>query len=412
TAQTRVFDVHGVEVDRAVISDGSRRVRTDWVPKLAEFGWYRALIEVHTDNELVGIRTLDFFWAPPPEDIEPSPIFGIAADATNAPIANAVGALANGARVGSVSLNVWGPNSKPTDFDLGGKIPTALNTLTHTNIEVSIGFHEVPIALANALAVDSGSVLDVFASPMDRWNQWGGQLLDRYGQSITQWCFGSLPTEEPVSKLDAQLETVYDEFARFIPSPIVSVPWSDDRPIDPVVARRHRGLRLVDRGNTGAGSMPMLINEWVNQSALGSGGSDQDPMLTLLLHPADHEGFVTDTWSAVGSLSRKALAFWWAAGKSGVGLDRFRLLLADAWTVTPGKRGQVMPAPELHVWRTIASRLAGRHPIEELALLDGTRILLISPRAGEPQTEGAMIVWLEDPRLGNATSTSRSHRTT
>ncbi len=400
-ARARVFDVHGDEVDHTTISNGERRVHTDWKPKLTKFGWYRAYIEVYTDDALVGIRTLDFFWAPPPDDTQPNPTFGIAADITQPPIADAIGALASGSRVGTVSVNVWGQSSTPEDFDPDGKITAVLDILKRSDLDISIDFHQVPLTLADALAVDTGSVLDVFASPMDRWNQWGGQLLDRYGQSVSRWSFGSIATEEPTAKLDQQFDSVFAEFSRFIPAPILTVPWSDDRPIDTAVATRTRGARLIDRGTTHADSMPMLIEQWMAQFDSNQASQYDGATLSLLQRPAEHDGFMTDTWSAAGSLSRKALAFWWAAGTSGIDLDRFHLLLADAWSVTPGKRAQVMPSPELHVWRTLATQLAGRTPVEELDLLDGARILLLSPRADEPESEGAMMVWLEDPSLGN-----------
>ncbi len=401
SASASVFDVHGVRVDHAVISNGSRRVRTDWVPNLTKFGWYRAFIEVHTNNELVGIRTLDFFWAPPNQDGDVSTMFGIQVDATRDSIAQAIKPLADGASVGFVAVNVWDAQTTEEDFQTEGKVLTTLDTLIRADLEVSIGFREVPIGLADALAADTTAVLDVFASSMDRWNAWGGQLLDRYGQSTAHWSFGAAATEEPASKLDSQLAIIHDQFSRFVPGPIISVPWGMDRPIDPVVTARARGVQIQDIGATHSGSMPLIIQDWASTAPLQSNGIDDPATLTMVLRPVGQAGFVTDSWSAAGALGRKAISFWWASQTSGYGEDHFQLLLADAWTITPGKRAQVMPAPELHIWRTLASRLAGRRAIEELDLLDGTRILLLGPKPGQPETQGAMIVWLDDPQIGH-----------
>ncbi|MCA9304813.1 MAG: hypothetical protein KC996_11885 [Phycisphaerales bacterium] len=402
TANARVFDVQGNQVDSVVLSEGSRRVRRDWTPSLAKFGWYHADIEVFTKDELVGIRTLDFFWAPPTDRPENSRVFGIQADATRPAIADAIKPLVEGSAVGYAAINVWASDTKPEDFQPNGRILQTIDKLVRADIEVGIGFREVPIELADALAADTTAVLDVFASPMDRWNAFGGHLLDRYGQSTARWSFGGAPTEEPASKLETQTGRVHDEFSRFVPGPVISVPWSVERPLDPVVAQRARGVQLQNTGSSRSSSMRLLVEDWINAMTSAPSGADDQPVLSMVFRPAstEGEGFETDTWTAAGALARKALAFWWEAARSGYPIDQFQLLLADAWTLTPGKRAQVMPTPELHVWRTLSSRLSGRDAIEELDLLDGARVLLVGPRQGEPETEGVLIVWLEDPLLG------------
>lgn len=402
TAQARVFDVQGRLVDSEVLSQGSRRVRKDWTPKLSKFGWYHAEIAVFADDALVGIRELDFFWAPPTERIEESRVFGIQADATRPVVARAIKPLVEGSAVGHALINVWGAQSRPKDFENDAPLVETISDLVRSDIDVGVGFREVPIPLAEALATDTSAVLDVFAQPMDRWNDYAGYLLDRYGQSITHWSFGDAPTEEPPSKLDEQIGRVNSEFTRFVPGPVIAVPWSVDRPLDASVTKRSRGVLLQNTGWSRSSSMRQLVEDWSSTTGSDKSGGIDQPTLTMVFRPASLDGrdYSTDTWTAAGSLARKALSFWWEAARSGYPMEQFRLLLADAWTVTPGKRAQLMPTPELHVWRTLSSRLSGRGAIEELDLLDGARVLLVGPREGEPETAGALIVWLEDPKLG------------
>lgn len=402
TAKARVFDVQGREVDSTVLSEGTRRVRRDWTPSLTKFGWYHADIEVFTEGELVGIRTLDFFWAPPTDRPNDSRVFGIQADATRPAIADAIKPLVEGSSVGYAALNVWSSDTKPEDLMPDGHILQTIDTLVRSEIEVGIGFREVPIDLADELAADSTAVLDVFTTPMERWNAFAGHLLDRYGQSTARWSFGDASTEEPASKLQTQMQRVHDEFARFVPGPVITVPWSVERPLDPVIAQRARGVQLQNTGSSRSSSMRLLVEDWVNAMSTAPSGSDDQPVLSMVFRPSSVEGlgFETDTWTAAGALARKALSFWWEAARSGYPIDQFQLLLADAWTLTPGKRAQVMPTPELHVWRTLTTRLNGRAAIEELDLLDGARVLLLGPRPGEPETSGALVVWLEDPIHG------------
>lgn len=402
TAKARVFDVQGRLVDSAVLSQGSRRVRKNWTPALSKFGWYHADIAVYAGEELVGIRTLDFFWAPPTEQIEDTQVFGIQADATRPVVASAIKPIVEGSAVGHALINVWGAQSRPKDFESDGRIVNTINALVRSDIDVGIGFREVPIPLAESLATDTSAVLDVFAQPMDRWNDYGGYLLDRYGQSITHWSFGGAPTEEPPIKLDDQIGRVNEEFMRFVPGPVISVPWSVDRPLDACVTSRSRGVLLQNTGWSRSSSMRQLVEDWSSTTGSDKSGGIDQPTMTMVFRPASLEGrdYSTDTWTSAGSLARKAISFWWEAGRSGYPMEQFRLLLADAWTVTPGKRAQVMPAPELHVWRTLSSRLSGRDAIEEVDLLDGARVLLVGPREGEAETAGALVVWLEDPMLG------------
>ena len=66
-----------------------------------------------------------------------------------------------------------------------------------------------------------------------------------------------------------------------------------------------------------------------------------------------------------------------------------------------------MPAPELIVWRTLATHLGERSAVESLELIPGVRMLVLSERSIESDTDtdktdapsGGLVLWLESPTL-------------
>jgi len=80
--------------------------------------------------------------------------------------------------------------------------------------------------------------------------------------------------------------------------------------------------------------------------------------------------------------------------------DLTEIVLSDPWVVEPGRRGRVMPGPELLVWRTLVDTLGGRRAVEEIDLVPGVRMLLCRGRQGsEEAADGALVVWLDEPSL-------------
>lgn len=403
TARVRVFDVHGHEVDTHNLSDGRRRVRTDWTPNLPGYGWYRAMLEVVVDDQLVGIRALDFIWASPMESHLSSGMFGIHAKLTDPKIALSAPVLIGGTGVTSASVEAWTYHTSLQDISLDGPAMSSIQELINMGTDLSIILAELPMELADSLAVDPDEVLPVFAGPSSQWVKWGSAMLDEFGQAVSKWQFGDRPTQENASTINPQLAAITKGLGGYVPGPVLVTPWSIDRPIDPSLIHASRKTLVHDNNSTNEEAMKIVVEDWARSaSQLTIDHQDTPPQLGMVLRPMHGVGNWSgvEVWSSVGSLARKAISFWWAASSSGMGNDRFDLELRDAWWVSPGKRGQVMPAPEMVVWRTLATHLGGREAIEELNIIPGVRMLVAGPKPGdESDSEGILILWLDEPSI-------------
>ncbi len=422
-ARIRVFDVMGREVDSTVFDDGSRRVRTLWVPELPGFGWYRAVLEVVVDEQLVGLRTLDFIWASDDEPDADSGMFSIHARLTDPKIAESALQLIRGAGVTRASVEAWTRQTTREEASLDSVPMRALGELLAKGIELSVVLAELPRDLARQLAKDPNEVLSAFAGPPSAWIPWGGAMLDQYGQGVSRWRFGDRPTQEAPSTLNTMIDAAIDALTGYVPGPILVVPWSIERPIEPGVVGPNRQLLIVEKGNGTEEAMELLVDDWVQAARRFTPSKlAHPPELGMVLAPLhdsrDWSG--VQIWSSMGTLARKAISFWWAARSSSIDAKRFHLELSDAWWISAGKRGQVMPAPELVVWRTLATHLGGREAIEELDLMAGVRMLVAGPKPGwapdgdgdgdgvsgalideadRAEHTGVLILWLEEPRI-------------
>ncbi len=423
-ARVRIFDVFGREVAAEVLADHDRRLRTDWTPDLPGFGWYRAVLDISVDQQLVGIRTLDFIWSSPSESNINSGMFSIFAELTNPIIAESAPALIKGSGVTRASIEAWDINTQSESLVDGSALMNTIDDLVNAQIDLSMVFSQLPRELATTLAVDPDEVMPVFAGPSSAWVPWAGSMLDEYGQAVAHWRFGDQPTLESPDTLNAELDNINTALRGYVPGPMIVTPWAIDRPIEPTLTRPNRQLLLIDHGDTSEAVMPLVVEEWfASARSQTQAKPDQLPSLGMVLSPS-HEirtWSSVEIWSSVGGLARKAISFWWAASLTGLDNERFDLELRDAWWVSKGKRGQVMPAPEVVVWKTLATHLGGRSAIEQIDLVPGVHMLVAGPQqiranaqtsqdgrlfesgsddrqAGEDES-GIMILWLDEPSL-------------
>ncbi len=408
-ANLRIFDVHANMVQQELLDSDSRRVQRRWQTELPSYGWYRALLEVIVDRQLVGVRMLDFIWAPPQRDERDSGMFSIESSITDPRLARAVPPLLRGAGVNRANLHIWDRNTTQQSLEPDTPLIEAVSALFDEQGVLSFTLGELPLALANQMAIDPDEVLGAFGDPNGPWVQWGTGMLDQYGQRVTNWQFGAQPSQESSASLFEALSDARRALAGFVPGPISTIAWPIDRPLPPELASPGVGLQLIDNNATAPAAIAQLVEQWASQRT-GSQGSDEPAArLGLTLRPQhdpqDQDG--TQVWSAVGSLARKAISFWWSATQVDTVQSDFDLRLSDAWWISPGKRGQVMPAPELIVWRTLANHLGTRSAIEELDLIPGARLLVFSDRPYREDesiddrsvARGGMVVWLDEPTL-------------
>ncbi len=408
-AQMRIFDVHDNLIDHRVVSEGTRSVIRETTPDLPGYGWYRALLEVYVDRRLVGVRTLDFIWAPPSTNARGSGMFAVDTSLTERKLLSATPALIVGAGVDRASVRVWDVRTSQDDLTDEAPLFRTLEQLLRSGVDLHFELARLPKALATMIASDPDEVLRAFEDPNGEWTQWGTLMLDRFGQRVTTWGFGHRPSEETASIMLDGLSNARDAIEGFVPGPTTSTPWPIDRPIPPTLATPGVQIQLVDNLSVTPSAIEELVRDWNANRTISDGTDTPAPRLALKLHPLKHpsERSGAQTWSALGSLARKAISFWWAAKINGGDAHDYTLSLSDAWWVAPGKRGEVMPASELIVWRTLANHLGQRNAIESLDLIPGVRMLLLDERPLEQDEHtdaselptGGLVLWLDTPTL-------------
>ncbi len=408
-ANLRIFDVHANLVQQELLTSDDRRVQHYWRSELPGYGWYRALLEVFVDRQLVGVRTLDFIWAPPQDANRDSGMFSLQIDLTDPRLVLAAPSLIYGSRVNQANLHIWNLSTTPDSLEPGTPITDTIGALLNRGTRLSFTIAELPLQLASTIASDPDEVLNAFRDPNGPWTQWGAGMLDQYGQRVTNWQFSASPTQEPADTLLRSLSDARRSLSGFVPGPVSTIPWPIDRPLPAALATPGVSLQLIDDNTTAPEAISQLVEQWSAQRS-GSEGSDESPaQLGITLQPQHdlHDQHGTQVWSAVGALARKAISFWWSANLSDASPQGFELRLSNAWWIAPGKRGQVMPAPELIVWRTLGTHLGNRDAIEELDLLEGVKMLVISDRNQQDaesdeersRARGGMVVWLDEPTI-------------
>lgn len=413
SANLRIYDVHTRLVHEESLSDDRRRVHQHHQTSLPGYGWYRALLEVVADSRVVGVRTLDFIWAPPDPSDTDSGMFSVQTPLTHDKLAKATPALVDGAGVDRVALQVWDQHTTLDDLDPAGPRFGIINQLLNSGTQVSFTLAQLPMPLSIDLAVDPDEVLSAFSEPNGPWTQWGAQMFDQYGQRVTALQFGVSPTLESPVLLERTLADARRALAGFVPGPTTIVSWPIDRPIPSQLATPGNTLQISDNQTATSDAISTIVNEWVGMHTQSTGVDESPARLGLdlrpLRQPAAQHGM--QAWSATSALARRAITFWWDAGFSGLDRDRFELRLCDAWWVSEGKRGQVMPAPELLMWRTLAKHLSNRTPLEQIDLLPGVRMLVVSAPEAESNleldqtdgTSGGLVLWLDEPSIDPVT---------
>ena len=433
-AVAKVYNIKGQLIDGRTFDDGSKRVRTDWVPNLPAYGWYRAVIDVTVDQKTVGTQTLDFIWAPPQESSPDSGMFSLHADLTEPKISSIADQLIAASAISNASLELWDIFTAIDDTKSESPSMRALQRVVQSGVETSVIFAKLPAELAANLAIDPDEVRSTFATPLVNWIDWGSDLFDNFGQAVSDWRFGDLPTQETAKTLQTQHDIILQTLMGYVPGPVIVTPWAIDRPVNSSDILFDQQLQVFDHSATSEHAMSLVIDQWVravaqhaSDASASSSTSDysasgiRPPALAITLSPLDESGranywAMTERSTSVALFARKAISFWWAASLSSIDQSRFDLELANAWRVTRGKRGQVFPAPELAAFRTLAIHLGNRHAIAELDLIDGVRMLVAGSKLADPLDDspvgnesssrsdpGVMVLWIDDPAIESKT---------
>ncbi len=413
----RVFDASGDVVDEM---DGGRGngLNESWSPALPKFGWYHAVFDVFSGAGLVGRKELDFLWQPERDSgklvggfgterlIPEDSIFGLRATSLDERLLKTLPDIVFMSGVKHLEMRGIDAESMNEDLVKGSTLLTSIDRSIALGVDVSLTMAEVPMELADQAAIDHDAIFGLLLEHEPIAMPMIGQLLDRYGQQVTEWRLGIAPNEDAGDVLSAEAGGVRDLMDPYVPGAVIGVPWAMDRPFEAGVMNDSIRLLVGDVSSFPDDAMHDMIEQWAQvRDEQGAGH------LSVVHRGYDSDGSSESIWSRVGWLGRRAISSWWASKLAGADERNTQIVLTDPWIVEAGQRGRVMPAPELLVWRTLVDQLGGRGAIEEIDLEPGVRMLLCSARQDLDATDdeladgvkdGALILWLDEPTMERA----------
>lgn len=406
-----VRDARGVVVDEFLARHGSSSLRESWTPDLPSQGWYQAELQVLAGQSLVGSKSLDFAWIPLREDPAPS-IFRLAVTEPDPRVLSALTRLTQAADVSGLDLTVMTADTKPNDLLYTPALTEQIDTLIARGLDLSMGFGHMPFDLADQAALDQDAVAELLISRRDVARDALGPLMDRYGQVVHHWRVGAAGTEDDPAQLNAAIAGLAEAFDPYVPGAVVGLSWPMDRAFQPQAVRHRTMLSVIDNPAMPERAYDQLMSTYddgldpVDETNTNQSAHDTAPALAVRLAPRHEHPRRIDARDRAGWLARRAVNAWWAIKSHAPGPGARAVTLEDPWTNEPGKRGRVMPDPELVVFSTLARELGTRDAIEELTLAPGVRMLLCSaPQGPEAPDNAAVVIWSEDPSAEGATLT-------
>lgn len=398
----RVFDASGELVDQR--GDGGDA----WSPGLPGFGWYRAVFDVMSGGSLVGRKELDFIWQPSrargdlaggfgaKRIVPKDSLFALRTESKDEKLLAAIPELTEGIGVKHLEMRAWDLSSEREDFVKGSSLITAIDRVIGSGVEVSLSLSEVPMELADQAAIDHDAIFGLLLDHQPIAMPVLGPFMDRYGQRVPEWRLGIGAVEDDGEELVMEVDEIAEMMEPYVPGAVVGVRWAMDRPFETSVVGSSMRVVVMDDPSFPADALPDMIGQW------GEMGGGQESRLSVV-HRAVSDNGTESVWSRVGWLGRRAINAWWASKVMSPGNGEIEIVLSDPWTIEAGRRGRVMPGPELLVWRTLVDHLGGRGAVEEIDLVPGVRMLLCSGRDGSGETaDGALVVWLDDPGQGDS----------
>ena len=403
----RVFDASGALVDQMGDRSGTGE---EWGPALDGYGWYHAVYDVMSHGSLVGRQELNFIWQPPrargdvaggfgaKRYVPKDSLFALRTDSLDEKLLAAIPELSKKTGVKNLEMRAWDMTSKKEDLVKGSSLVTAIDAVIGSGIQLSLSLSEVPMELADQAAIDHDAI---FALLMDHKKialPVLGPFMDRYGQQISDWRLGTGALEDKGEKLAGEIDEIVRVMDPYVPGAVIGVSWAMDRPFESVLSSDSLRLMVMDDPSYPDEALSDMIQQWSQTTGL-----DQSNRRLSVVHRSystDGNRGSESVWSRVGWLGRRAINAWWESKLNNPGNDQIEIVLSDPWTIEPGRRGRVMPQPELLVWRTLVDHLGGRGAVEEIDLMPGVRMLLCSGRDDEDESaEGALIVWLDEPSI-------------
>jgi len=397
SARVTVVDLYGRTVDRFEKRVGSGRVELEVEPAVVRYGWYRAVLEVLSAGEVVGVAKSDFVSSPAarafgglsmPASLDAARLGLVIDDFRPLQVPRLV-PLIEKLGVGAVTVPVW-----TTDLTRSGVLDraTSLSALIES---ASVASREVTLALAEppgdavpAHKLDRADPWAVLREDKAVWWPYLDQFLDRYGQRVRRWQIGATGSQTAAwrSDLSADLDRLDMLFSQLVAGPVFVVPSRVEYSATGALESKTDRASAVTSAVGADLSSEAVMAAVKEQSAawVGDPGSNH----TYVFERAE-EGSV-GLGSGVDDLCRKTVELWAASG-TGDSRTRIRAAVQQPW-VFEGARLRVRP--EFAAWRTLVDQLTGRVVVGEFPVVNGVKCYILGPAPGAPLGRGgALVAW-------------------
>ncbi|MEM1184335.1 MAG: hypothetical protein AAGI53_04950 [Planctomycetota bacterium] len=404
------FDDRGVVVDEHRIESKGGVETGVWTPDFPSLGWYRVIARVETGDGTIDQAFADAIWIPSVSTIPSRPEasrsafagmpymnavdlesitdrrrFGVGLtevpDAASPELARAIASV----QPGFASVAIWDKTTLgETMAQRVNALAPAIDRLTTSIPLVELAFERIPDDVRIEAGLDSGDVIGLLAGEPMVYSDALRRPLDRFGGGVARWRLGPGGSDRAFDRatLGDDLRTIESVVSRLVPTPILGIPWRADRALSEDATAPARLVSIRGFPSDGADGVVHAARRWAN--AVGDpDGSFTPPGLRL-----EFPGTVHNDHPVVGRRGRvvefaRAITMLWAE----LSVAEFAALdwgvsLADAWSWTPGRRGELAPSPELAAMRVAADRLAGRTFVGEPVLIKGVRTLLFEGPRG------------------------------
>lgn len=401
------FSVRGLDgtlIDSAVapVDRGPGGLR--WTPRLPGYGLFDARLELFADGQQVGASVAPFAWLAEARGSRTErDRFVIFADGVGARLLPTVPGLVSASGAGAVVVPAWYDEMTAEEGNrLLGTVQGVVDALLERRVQVTLALGRIPEELASRSMLDPRDTLRLIATKPSEAEPYLLRLIDRYGQSVQRWLFGSTEVGPMAvgSALDEQLTAADATLARYVPGPIVTVPW--DGGLSPAPAAGHAAPDgLVVQAPTGVGVDG--IGDWLGAMADALAGLERrsaDPVeVTLLLEPrarldVGREAHLAElvkhgvgAWGELERLERKGV--------------RLRLGVREGLRPTDAAEPSLAPTPSLGAIACLAEQLAERRLIERIPTAPGTHAYLFGPAPGAaPGRGGLLVAWADSVEPG------------
>lgn len=379
-----VRDTSGRTVDRWEREVGSGISGENWTPRLPALGWYRAELEVLSPSGPVGSAYVDFVWLPATmterRSLSERRRFGLTLDTMPEGLRPHLPDIVKALGTGAVTLPAWSSDlTEGASAARAKALGETVSLLLTDWQEVTISLPVTPDVLAQSLHSEAADVARVLRSDPSGWRPLAMPFLDELGQRVDRWQIGATGDERAFWTPDpmGEARAAGAALAALMPEPVIVLPSRIDR----------AGVQPPEGGNV---AVATLVPFDADPTSLGEAGASLAPQRDgrTVFDVSPWGRYAADGEAA--SLARRVIEFWSGLGDapSDVGVS-----LHEAWHWSEqDRRPQVMPRPELAVWRTLTDRLRGRRVVGDFPVGAGVVCRILAPMPGS-NAPGALVAW-------------------